>query len=156
MMIRCKVVGFDCPKDLQICCGICEDRYKCDMACDQVYNRERDTLEECAACPDAEPITDELTQFSNATPAAIQQITRLVVAKKRLEDEEKALKDELTKAMEAYGVKSFENDQIKLVYVAPTTRSSIDGTRLKKDHPDLAEQYSKTSNVSASVRITVK
>ena len=42
------------------------------------------------------------------------------------------------------------------MYVAPTTRTTIDSKKLKADHPDIAEAYSKTSNVSASVRITVK
>lgn len=84
------------------------------------------------------------------------KITELVVEKKRIEDQEKQLKKLLVEAMEKYGVKSFENDVIKFVYVAPTTRSTIDSTRLKKDHPDIAERYSKTSPVSASVRITVK
>jgi hypothetical protein len=40
--------------------------------------------------------------------------------------------------------------------VAPTTKTTIDSTKLKKEHPDIAEQYTKVSNVSASVRITVK
>jgi hypothetical protein len=43
-----------------------------------------------------------------------------------------------------------------MTYVAPTTRTTIDSTKLKKDHPEIAEQYSKTSNVSASVRVTLK
>lgn len=156
MKVLCKVSGADCPKDLQICCGICDDKYTCDVSCEQIFNRERVTLEDCTACDEAEVITDEMTQFQSAVPAAIQQITQLVMMKKQLEDQEKLLKEELTKAMEAYGVKSFDNDQIKLVYVAPTTRSTIDSTRLKKDHPDLAKEYTKTSDVSASVRITVK
>ena len=103
-----------------------------------------------------EEITDEMIQFQSAAPEAIQQITQLVITMQKLERQEKQLKYELTKAMEAYGVKSFENDQIKMVYVAPSTRSTIDSTRLKKDHPDLAKEYSRISNVSASVRITVK
>lgn len=99
---------------------------------------------------------DELVQFQAAVPEAIQKITNLVQMKKQLEDQEKTLKEQLLKAMETYGVKSFENDHIKLVYVAPTTRSTLDSARLKKDHPDIAQQYTKISNVSASVRITVK
>ena len=156
MKILCKVSGAECPKHLPMCCGICDDKFTCDVSCEQVFNRERVTLDDCVACDAAEVITDEMAQFSNATPEVIQQITNLVLMKKQLEDQEKLLKDELTKAMEAYGVKSFENDQIKLVYVAPTTRSTIDSTKLKKDHPDLAERYTKVSKVSASVRITVK
>lgn len=156
MRVLCKVTGLDCPKNLQICCGMCDDKYTCDVSCEQIFNRERVTLEECMACEEAEVITDEMTQFTNATPEAIRTITNLVIVKKQLEDREKRLKEELVKAMERYGVKAFENEQIKLVYVAPTTRSRLDNTKLKKDHPDLVKEYTKTSPVSASVRITVK
>mgnify|MGYP007102645490 FL=1 len=45
---------------------------------------------------------------------------------------------------------------LKVVYVAPTTKTTIDSKALKKDKPDIYEQYRKTSNVKASVRITVK
>jgi hypothetical protein len=148
MKVLCKEAGDICPLKLTICCGICDHRGGCDDACGW--------HEEWGTCETHEVITDELVQFQSATPEAVQQITQLVILKKQLEDQEKLLKEELTKAMEAYGVKSFENEQIKLVYVAPTTRSTIDSTRLKKDHPDIAEQYTKVSNVSASVRITVK
>ena len=58
--------------------------------------------------------------------------------------------------MEQYNVKKFENDSVKFVYVEPTTRTSVDSTKLKKEQPEIYEKYLKTSNVSASVRITVK
>lgn len=149
MTVLCRDATADiCPKGLTICCATCGDREECANVCGYCG--------EWKSCEYREDVTDEMTQFTNATPEAVRQITNLVVMKKQLEDQEKQLKEELTKAMEAYGVKSFENDQIKLVYVAPTTRSTIDSTKLKKDHPDLAQQYTKTSNVSASVRITVK
>lgn len=138
-----------CPKNLNICCYTCKDFNNCDASC----VAEVDDYE---TCNKYEVIHDELVQFQSAVPEVIQNITNLVVMKKQLEDQEKQLKQDLVKAMEAHGVKSFENDLIKMVYVAPTTRSTIDSTRLKKDHPDIVQQYTKTSDVSASVRITVK
>jgi hypothetical protein len=88
--------------------------------------------------------------------AVISAIATLTVQKKKIEDQEKAMRAQLQAAMEKYGVKSFETDEVKFVYVAPTTRTTIDSTKLKKELPDVAAQYSKTSNVSASVKITVK
>lgn len=149
MKVICKVEGADCPKELTICCGTCEDRDTCKQCCDTAKMGWKD-------CCEAEVITDELVQFESAVPDTIKKITTLIQMKKELDEQEKQLKQKLVEAMEMYGVKSFENDQIKMTYVAPTTRSTIDSTRLKKDHPDIAEQYSKTSNVSASVRVTVK
>lgn len=58
--------------------------------------------------------------------------------------------------MDEFGIKSFENDILKVTFVEETTRTSIDSAKLKKDYPDIAEKYSKTSKVSASVRISVK
>ena len=150
MRVLCRGSAVEtCPKNLNICCYTCEDRKTCDASC----VAEVDDYE---TCNKAEVITGELTQFESAAPEAIQQITNIVVTMKQLEKQEKTLKEQLVKAMETYGVKSFENDHIKMTYVAPTTRSAIDTTRLKKDHPDLVKEYTKVSNVSASVRITVK
>lgn len=147
MKVICKVADGNCPQNLDNCCGVCESRLACDRACEILDYQN---------CMDAEVITDELIQFQSAVPKAIQMITAVIQQKKELDEAEKQLKAELVKAMGTYGVKSFENDLIKMVYVAPTTRSTIDGARLKKDHPDIAEQYSKTSTVSASVRVTLK
>lgn len=147
MKTICKIVGAECPKNLNICCCTCEDHDECKTACDTTAYED---------CDYSETITDEVTQFQSAVPETIQKITNLIQMKKDLDEQEKELKQRLVEAMEAYGVKSFENEQIKMTYVAPTTRSTIDSTRLKKDHPDIVEQYSKISNVSASVRVTVK
>lgn len=150
MKTLCKVEGAICPKDLDICCATCEECDTCKDCCENVkFGTD-------IYCPDAEVITNALEQFQTSVPNTIRDITNLLQRKKELDEQEKQLKQKLVEAMEAYNVKSFENDQIKMVYVAPTTRSTIDSTRLKKDHPDIAEQYSKTSSVSASVRVTVK
>lgn len=147
MNITCKVADESCPRRLTICCGVCEHLHTCDDSCD-CHDFEK--------CPDAEIITEDLVAFKSAVPDTIQKITTLIRMKKEVEDQEKLLKQKLVEAMEAHGIKSFETDQIKMVYVAPTTRSTIDSNRLKKDHPDIVEQYTKISDVSASVRVTVK
>lgn len=150
MKTICKIEGAECPKGLNICCGTCKDSSTCKQCCETAKCGDDIT------CPDAEVVTGELTQFESAVPDTIQKITTILQMKKDLDEQEKQLKQKLVEAMEKYEVKSFENDYIKMTYVAPTTRSTIDSTRLKKDHPDIVEQYSKTSNVSASVRVSVK
>ena len=147
MKIICTVENAECPKDLNICCYTCEDREGCRFGC-------RDGCPE--TCEDRQEVADEVIAFQSAIPEVITQITNLIRMKKSLDDQEKLLKQELVKAMERCDIKSFENDNIKMVYVAPTTRTTIDSTRLKKEHPDIAEQYSKVSEVSASVRVTLK
>lgn len=103
--------------------------------------------------------TQELT-VSNTQLAELVEVESLI---KRIEEQKKAaeaqateLRAQLMQAMEANGVTSFENENIKITYVAPTTRTAIDSTKLKKELPEIAEKYTKTSNVKASLRITLK
>ena len=72
------------------------------------------------------------------------------------EHEESEFKEMLIAKMEETGVKSIDNDYFKITYVAPSQRETIDSARLKREHPDLAVEYTKTSLVKASVRITLK
>lgn len=150
MIIKCKNAAGNCPNDLDICCATCGFKANCGNCCDS------QTMVDSQNCPDAEVTVGELTGFQSAVPDTIRKITDLMKLKKQLDDQEKQLKKVLVENMEVYGVKMFENDWIKMTYVAPTTRSTIDGVRLKKDHPDIAEQYTKTSPVSASVRVSLK
>lgn len=76
--------------------------------------------------------------------------------KKKAEEQAKSLKEALLQEMESRGLNSFEKDGIKITYIAPSTRTSIDSARIKKDYPDIAEEYSKTTEVKASIKITIK
>lgn len=42
---------------------------------------------------------------------------------------------------------------VKVTYVAPSTRTTIDTKKLKEEEPELAKKFTKTSKVSASVRL---
>lgn len=72
------------------------------------------------------------------------------------EKREAEIKAKLIQAMEANGVYSFENDQIKVTYTKPGERVTFDSTRFKKDEPETYEKYTKVSHTKASVRITIK
>jgi hypothetical protein len=41
----------------------------------------------------------------------------------------------------------------KLIYVSPSVRTSIDSKKLKEEEPEIAKKFTKTTNVSASIRI---
>ena len=83
-------------------------------------------------------------------------IAKLDARKKKYEQDRDELKAALLAEMEEKGVKTFETDNIRLTYVAPSTRAVIDSARLKKELPEIAEQYTKTSETKASLRITKK
>lgn len=145
-MIKCKQALEHPACEKACCCLDCEDRENCSMVCDDLKE----------GCADAFEESDSLAVMQEEAGEVIKAIADLTVQKKQIEDQEKAMRAQLLAAMEKYGVKSFESDLVKFVYVAPTTRTTIDSAKLKKDLPDVAEKYSKTSNVSASVKITVK
>ena len=139
-----------CGKD--ICCRFCADRANCADACDA-------TDDPCSSCYDDEAPTEDLAPldaFKVTTGNAIKKIADLELAKKNIENDESALREQLLQAMETYGVKKFETDAVTFTYVAPTTRNTIDSKALKAEQPDIAALYTKTSNVKASVKITVK
>lgn len=144
-MIKCKL-AMETEAECQMCCLYCDKRKECADACRNIEEN----------CEEAVGEETELDVMNSAVPDVLKAITDITVQKKKLEEQEKLMKKKLQEAMEQHGIKSFENADVKFLYVAPTTRTTIDSAKLKKDHPDIAEQYSKTSNVSASVRITVK
>lgn len=92
-----------------------------------------------------------------ATLANVERYIKAIEAEKKQAEEKAAeLRQRLMAAMEEKGMLSFESDEIKLTYVAPTTRQSIDSARLKKELPEVAAQYTKESAVKASLRVTIK
>lgn len=86
----------------------------------------------------------------------LKQIQDLEIQAAKIEEVKKKLKEDLLKAMEKHGVKKWDNEVMTITYTAPTTRTSIDSAKLKKDMPEIAEKYSKTSNVKSSIRIKLK
>lgn len=79
---------------------------------------------------------------------------------KELEKQRKALKAMLCKAMEENGIKAFENDIVKITYVAPTVSIGIDWKTYQFEEPKkyakIAQKYSKETKRSAYVKITTK
>ena len=146
-MIKCKN---KCPYEkYDGCCIGCADRETCDEVCEQAVNVDK--------CEDA--IFDEesaMVEFGNQQLAVLQKIATVVNMKKQCEEQEKELKDQLKQAMEKYGVKKFESDILNITYVAESVATSIDSAKLKKLHPDIAEECSKVSKKSAYIKVEVK
>ena len=133
-----------CHHEKDICCFECDD--KCDNNCDQDNKT-------CGSC---EEVENAAATFEEKQVALFQSIVDVIENKKRLEEQEKKLKEKLKLAMEQYGVKSFKNNKLSLTYVAETTTVKIDSKQVKEKYPDVYAECSKPSNVSAYVKITVK
>lgn len=83
----------------------------------------------------------------------IREVEKLSKAVKQRQDNIKA---ELLKVMEQNEIIKFENEDLLINYIAPTTRETFDAKKLKEDNQDLYDLYVKLSDVKASVRIKLK
>jgi hypothetical protein len=86
------------------------------------------------------------------------ELTIQSMEKKKKEMEQAAAETRklIIKAMKEQGIKSYENDLLKMTYIAPSVRESLDTARLKKELPEVAEKYLRQSQVKESVRITLR
>lgn len=76
--------------------------------------------------------------------------------KKELVKKEQQIRSAIMAAMEKQGIKTFQNDFMRITYVGESERTSVDVTALRKDHPDIAKEYEKKSVVKPSLKITLK
>ena len=98
---------------------------------------------------------NEETEQLEIEKSMIQYLKEYQIEKVKFEMKEKAFKEELLEAMEKYGITSWKMDGVEITYRSPSTRTTIDSTRLKKELPDIAEEYSKTSSVKSSIAISI-
>lgn len=97
-------------------------------------------------------IESALTELKDASTF----VASLKAQLKAAEDVEKAIKQYLLEQMEKDAIKSLENDQVKIVYVAPSERESIDKDKLKEKYPSIYEEYKKVSPIASNLRIKIK
>ena len=99
----------------------------------------------------------EIDTLSCEKLIAVQsELKALGERKKALEKQEEDLKTFLIKKFEETGLPFIDNDYFKITYVAPSTRTTIDSDRLKKEMPEIAKKFLKTSPVKSQVRIALK
>ena len=102
----------------------------------------------------------ELKGIDNGSLEELEEAERIILrmneSLKQAEQNAKAIREAIMKAMAENGVKTFENERMKITYVEPSQRSTIDSARLKKEFPEIAKQCEKTTTTKASLRITIK
>ena len=88
----------------------------------------------------------------------IEEIKNFEALKIQMEIKEKELREALLEAMKKYNITNWQTDDgsIKAIYRSASTRKTIDSTRLKKELPDVAEEYSKISDVKESVSLSIE
>lgn len=112
---------------------------------------------------DGEIFTPAKIEISRSVESALTElkdastfVASLRAQLKAAEDVEKAIKQYLLEQMEKDAIKSLENDQVKIVYVAPSERESIDKDKLKEKYPSIYEEYKKVSPIASNLRIKIK
>ena len=74
---------------------------------------------------------------------------------KVLEDKVGKIQDILYDTMGKEGVKTVDRGKLKITYVAPSTRVSVDSKKLQKEEPEIYKKYVKTTTVAGSIKITL-
>lgn len=67
-----------------------------------------------------------------------------------------SIKDQILEQMEKYGVKSYENDYMRLTRKAGYDRQAIDSDKLKAKYPDIYDECLKLTAVAPSLSIILK
>ena len=74
---------------------------------------------------------------------------------KLLKDMVDSVKTVLYGTMEKEGVKTVDRGKLKITYVAPSSRTSVDSKKLEKEEPEIYKKYVKTTTVAGSIKITL-
>lgn len=100
------------------------------------------------------------TDTNDEVLAKLQETENLI---KEIETRQKQLtemRDEyrriIIERMEAEKVMKWETDSIRINYVAPSTRKSVDTAKLKADYPDVYFECAREIETKASLRVTIK
>ena len=150
MPLICKIAS-ESPCGKNCCCYDCTDAKDCKDKCPTFTELGKKVLDECEELEQTDVVS-----LDQKVPQAIKAMTDLLTQQKKLEQQVSDMREVIKAAMEQYGVKSFENDGIRITYIAATERTSVDTTKLKKEHPEIAEAYKKVSQVKATVKIETK
>ena len=92
----------------------------------------------------------------------LEDLEELMVDIKSKEEELKLLKEKVDKVKEVLydtmgkeGVKTVDRGKLKITYVAPSNRTSIDSKKLEKEEPEIYKKYVKTTTVEGNIKITL-
>lgn len=125
---------------------------------EKVYRHDKDEVlrlltddTEDTFLPDAPKMPADIVEMASQLE---EYFTMLKRYEKQYKEQEKEFKTRLTKLMGEAGIYNISIGGLKISYVKGYTKSSIDSTRLKKEMPEVVEKYSKTTNVSPTIKIT--
>ena len=105
-------------------------------------------------------MTNEVQTFENKYMQAMVHIAIMDQQSKEVAEKLKIMKADLEIAMDEHGVKSIDNEFLKITRVEASSSKSIDLKTLKEKEPalhgELLEDYPKVTDRKAYVKFTVK
>lgn len=101
--------------------------------------------------------TDAQNRAIQAVAELERAITLLDAELKKKKAEQDALKGGLIELMKSHNIKKWEfGDSVSLTYIEPSTRQTVDSSRLKKEQPEIYSAYLKESVTKESLRINIR
>lgn len=85
-----------------------------------------------------------------------KELQEALKAYKAFEEAYKAFKEKLLQTMQEQGIKSLDNDFIKITKIDATESESFDSKRFKRDHRELFDEYITMKSKAAYLKIEVK
>ena len=82
-----------------------------------------------------------------------KDLYNMILQEKELSEKIANRKEEIKAFIETNHLGSFETNLLNIKYTSATTATTVDTTRLKKEKPELAAEYSKVSVRSSSISI---
>ena len=102
---------------------------------------------------------NELVEIKNNQIILQQETVKKIIEfnkiKKEMEYQEKLLKQGLMEAMDQLGIKSFEVEGLSATIKNGYIRHAVDTTALKKEMPDVYNQFLKDTEVKPSIVLSI-
>lgn len=103
---------------------------------------------------------NEVQVFEQQHMQVFKQLADITKAKKQIEEQEKKVKADLEKAMDAYDIKSIDNQFLKITRVNGSTSTSVDLKAMEEKEPklyaELLEDYPKVTTKKSYLTFKVK
>ena len=85
-----------------------------------------------------------------------EEITSYKKRIKEMEERKAEISSKIIEHFENVDIKPIETEQLKISYVKPSVRFSIDKEGLEQKYPEIANEFLKETNVKSSIRIKLK
>lgn len=103
---------------------------------------------------------NQVQVFEQQHMQVFKQLADITKTKKQLEEQEKKVKADLEKAMDANDIKSIDNQFLKITRVNGSTSTSVDLKAMQEKEPtlyaELLEDYPKVTNKKSYLTFKVK